>query len=814
MKTQDHIGIFLTLQSLLGPLVPNSMHIAKLNVFLLFFCFVQVLEAQTILSRVTFPIDEHQTRQDLAKAGIDLSHGHGKLTSDFTTEVQDFELARFDQLGIRYTVDIPDVSTYRHHANHDTRGGLLDCQDDLYDSRIPKNFELGNIGGYFSLSEVIDQLDAMSLLYPDLISVRKPIGTFKTWKNNSLFWVRISDEPETDEEEPEVLYTGLTHAREFVSVSQLLYYMWYLLENYDNDPLIKQIIDHTELYFVPVVNPDGLNYNVQGYDPVEDIFRHNHRKNLRDNDEDGFFDPKYDGVDLNRNFGSHWAYDEEGSSSFEGSEVYRGASPFSEPETRAIEFFCNTHEFKLALNHHTYGNLLVYPWGYIDEHTPDSTSFSNYAELLTSSNRFVYGRGPETVGYMTNGDSDDWMYSELGILAFTPETGDPDDGFYPPQERIIPLCQSTLEMNILAARLINSLISITDESPRFIKPGINPLNLEFNRFGLLEGEVQISFNPISANILQVPGPITFNLEKFEAHERNLTFTVNNQIPYGDIVRMEIICQQGNYTFRDTITKVRADFITLVEDEGDLSQWDRIEGLKWNTTNTAFKSGPVSITDSPGAMYGPNANEIILLKENIDLRDATAAYAQFWAQWDIEDHYDYVVFQASTDGENWENICGERSKLGGIFQLYEEPLYDGKQVQWVLETSDLQTYLGQQIQLRFMIVSDGFVFKDGFYFDDFKVITIKEESVSTTDIDASAFKAYPNPTANSFRVEIPELSKPSIRVYNILGQEVYSNSNLEGKAHNVMTSSWSDGLYQYIIYSDNTPVHHGSMSLLK
>jgi hypothetical protein len=789
------------------------MHI-KLNALLLFLCLSSFVIAQTTLSRVTFPIDAHQTRNDLAKAGIDLSHGHGQLTTSFTTELQDYELERLTEAGIRFTVDIPDMSVYRKQHAHSGRGGSLECQENIYDVVVPQNFELGNVGGFFSLPEIIDQLDAMALLYPNLISVRKPIGNFKTWQNNSIFWVRISDHPETDEAEPEILYTSLTHARELITVSQTIYYMWYLLENYDNDPMIKQILDHTELYFVPVVNPDGLNYNVQGYDQEDDVFTRNLRKNMRDNNNDGEFDPKYDGVDINRNFGSHWGFDDEGSSSFEGSDVYRGPAPFSEPETKAIEFFCNAHDFTLALNHHAYGNLLVYPWGYIDENTPDSTAFSNYGDLLTSTNRFLHGRGLETVGYMTNGDSDDWMYAAHGTLAMTPEVGDPDDGFYPARERIIPLCKSTLRMNLLAARLVNSLIAITDETPRFIQPGVNPLQLEFSRYGLLDGEVEISFGAVTSNIQQLPDPITFQLDKFEAHERNLNYTVDPLLSYGSEVKIEIICKQGQYEFRDTLTKVRADYYTLVENSGNLSQWDTSEGLSWGNTNESYKSGPVSITDSPSGLYGANAEEIILLSEDIDLTGATSAYAQFWTKWDIEDHYDYVVFQASTDGQIWQNLCGERSKLGGIFQVYEQPLYDGKQTQWVLETSDLEPYLGRHIQLRFVLVSDGFVFKDGFYFDDFKVITIEQESVGTSDPPITKISAIPNPASYSFTIEVPVIANPSLRVFNALGHEIFKSDRMEGNRWSIDTGSWPAGIYHYLVMSEGVALHNGSVNIMR
>jgi len=783
----------------------------RIIVLLLSFCLAQTAEAQTILLRITFPIDEHQTKSDLAKAGLDLSHGFAPDRFSFTTDVQDFQLKQLDALGIRYTIAIPDLSAYRKELqNTQVRENFLECQDHTFDQTVPHNFEFGQTGGYMSLPEVLDQLDIMAFYYPGLISVRKPIGNFKTWQHNDIFYVKISDHPEIDEK---ILYTGLHHAREFISVSQTIYYMWYLLENYGKNPIIKQILDHTELYFVPVVNPDGLNYNVEGYDPVEDVFTHNFRKNMRDNDGNGSFDPEVDGVDLNRNYGFEWGYDDEGSSSFEGSDTYRGPFAFSEPETQAIAYLCNQHDFKIALNHHSYGDLLVYPWGYNDSATQDSVIFSNYADLLTQLNRFVYGKGSETVGYSTNGDSDDWMYGTKGIFSMTPEVGDPDDGFYPPKDRIIPLCQSTLQLNLLAARLVNSLIEITDESPKFIQPGVNPLNLGFNRYGLLDGEVTISFNALSPSITNLPAPINLDMDKFVPHESNLTFTVDNQIEYGSSVQIEIVCQQGEYIFRDTLTKVRADFKTVITNDGDMLQWDDTAGQKWGTTAEDYKSGPVSITDSPNGMYGPDEHQVLLLNQDIDLHETTDAYAQFWAKWDIEDHYDYVVFQASTDGETWENLCGEQSKLGSLFQLYEEPLYDGRQTHWVLENVDLSSYLGQTIQLRFLLVSDGFVFKDGFYFDNFEVITIKQGTTATTNVDADAFSVYPNPAGNSFTVSLPQLEKPSINVYNSLGRLVYTASTNGALTHDVNTNSWPAGLYHYQVLSDKVPVHSGTVSLV-
>lgn len=63
-----------------------------------------------------------------------------------------------------------------------------------------------------------------------------------------------------------MLYNSLIHAREPQSLAQLVFYMWYLLENYDTDAEVRYLVDHTEMYFVPCLNPDGYLYN-EAYRP-------------------------------------------------------------------------------------------------------------------------------------------------------------------------------------------------------------------------------------------------------------------------------------------------------------------------------------------------------------------------------------------------------------------------------------------------------------------------------------------------------------------------------------------------------------------
>ncbi|NIV14192.1 MAG: peptidase M14, partial [Aliifodinibius sp.] len=189
-----------------------------------------------------------------------------------------------------------------------------------------------------------------------------------------------------------------------------------LLENYGSDQEVTYLVNNRELYFVPIINPDGYVYNEQT-DPNGGGYW---RKNRRNNGNGSF------GVDLNRNFGYKWGYDNNGSSPTPSSETYRGTAPFSEPETQVIRDFCLNHDFELTLNYHTYGDLLIYPWGYINALTPDAPIFTALAVDMTQYNNYSHGNASQLL-YPVNGEANDWMYGEQTakdkIFAMTPEVG-------------------------------------------------------------------------------------------------------------------------------------------------------------------------------------------------------------------------------------------------------------------------------------------------------------------------------------------------------------------------------------------------------
>ena len=245
----------------------------------------------------------------------------------------------------------------------------------------------------YSYAEAVAEMNNLHAQYPSLVSVPESLGA--GWEHRPVWAFKVSSSPTSDNGKPGVLYTGVHHAREPIGVTITLGFARYLCQNYSTDPGIKALVDNRQIWFVPIVNPDGYVYN-QTY--TDSLWRKNRRNN-----GDGTY-----GVDLNRNYPYIWGYDNIGSSSTPLSETYRGPSAGSEPEVQAVmALMMREGYFKTALNYHSYSNLWIYPWGYVNENTVDSIVYRDLAEEITGYNGYSYGTGMETVGYVSNGDSDD-----------------------------------------------------------------------------------------------------------------------------------------------------------------------------------------------------------------------------------------------------------------------------------------------------------------------------------------------------------------------------------------------------------------------
>jgi len=231
---------------------------------------------------------------------------------------------------------------------------------------------------------------------------------------------------------PAVLYLAAQHAREWITPEMVRRLMHEVLNGYGTDPTITDLVKSTELWFLPVANPDGYDFTFTEGNRLW-------RKNLRDNNGDGEIKPG-DGVDPNRNFSTHWGYDNEGSSPDLTSETYRGTAPASEPETRALDGLARRIRFEYVINYHSAAELLLYGTGWqVSTPTPDDIVFQALAG--DDEHPGVPGYDPDLSAelYTTNGETTEHLHEAYGTLAFTPEMStcqtasavDPDDEWIP-----------------------------------------------------------------------------------------------------------------------------------------------------------------------------------------------------------------------------------------------------------------------------------------------------------------------------------------------------------------------------------------------
>lgn len=285
---------------------------------------------------------------------------------------------------------------------------------------------------YHNYQELTQEIDQVVAQYPE-IAQKFSIG--KSYEGRDLWAVKISDDVNVDENEPEVLYVGLHHAREHLTVEMTLYLLHQFTEGYGVDTRITNLVNQREIYIVFNINPDGGEYDI-----TNDSY-HMWRKNRQPNKNGSF------GTDLNRNYGYKWNCCG-GSSNNPSSETYHGTSGFSAPETAALRDFIQSRnidgkqQIRSSITFHTFSELILYPYGYTYTDVPsdmtadDQAVFKTWAQTMAKSNKYTPQQASDL--YIADGDMTDWAYGTQKIFAFTfemfPKSQFP--GFYPPDELI------------------------------------------------------------------------------------------------------------------------------------------------------------------------------------------------------------------------------------------------------------------------------------------------------------------------------------------------------------------------------------------
>ncbi|RZC37365.1 carboxypeptidase B-like [Asbolus verrucosus] len=292
---------------------------------------------------------------------------------------------RLTKNGIRYEVVIEDLQK-------------------AIDEENPSEIELDDRQGhrmtwqaYHRYADIQGYLDYLATTYPDLCSVQT-IGY--SIQNKPIKLLKISNGNPGNKA---VWIDGGIHAREWISPATVTFIINQFVSNFESEPASVQNIDW---YIAPVLNPDGYEYS-----HTRDRLW---RKNLGRSGQ-------CPGTDLNRNFGYRWGG--RGSSKNPCTETYGGTGPFSEPETAAVKNFIQGNSganWKAYVSFHSYGQYVLYPWGYDRVVPPDYKDLESVGRKIASAIRSVGGPS-YTVGpaantlYPASGGSDDWA---KGVAKF------------------------------------------------------------------------------------------------------------------------------------------------------------------------------------------------------------------------------------------------------------------------------------------------------------------------------------------------------------------------------------------------------------
>lgn len=236
-----------------------------------------------------------------------------------------------------------------------------------------------------------------------------------------------------DAPKPRFLLMTQIHAREIVTGDLAWRYIDHLVAGYGSDPEVTSLLDSTEVWVVPIVNPDGVDVVQQGGNRP-----YLQRKNLNTSAGGNCPNPptafSQGGVDLNRNAGFRWGGS--GTSTSPCDQQYKGTSADSEPETKGIEELTRKL-FKdqrgpgdadaaprdtrgAMLTVHSYAGMHLYPWGFTTKDSPNEVGLRAIAAKMAGFTGYRYGQ-PGDILYNASGTSDDWSYGELGIASFTTE---------------------------------------------------------------------------------------------------------------------------------------------------------------------------------------------------------------------------------------------------------------------------------------------------------------------------------------------------------------------------------------------------------
>ncbi len=654
-------------------------------IVLLFFIPVLSLISQDIYQLILIDIKSEMDISIINSLGLDVVNVKPGLYIEAV--VHPDELAQIKARGLNYEMVIENMSEYYRS---------LQVGDGVF-------------GDYLTYSEALNSMDSLHNAYPSIVSPRIIIPNDSlgdtTWDGNYVWAIKVSDNVDIQESEPEALIIALHHAREPITTSIAIYFLHWLADNYGTDPEATWLVDNRQIWIIPVVNPDGYIYNEThgGYGGMW-------RKNRRNNGGGEW------GVDPNRNYTYKWGYDNTGSSPYTWDETYRGPYAGSEPCIQSVMNFYNQHEFVTSLDYHSYSRLYLYPWGYVSTLTPDNWKFDSLTHMMAVPNGYTCGTVANAI-YPVNGGSVDWGYGDITtkpkIFHISPEVG---TAFWQDDQLNAQLAETHLGNKIVcwAAGLYLRAqdIDITTDSDGNgeVDPG-DTVDIIVNLFNYALDETGSGINIYVSTddpyvyivdhhaTMSNTGPLTSVLNTGDP----LTVIFDPLTPEGYIVELNIITTANNDYISNNNVNILVGTPTsgFFDDfESGSSSWT-LQGI-WQLRTNRYYSPSHSLGTGP---YGNYQNISATMSSGIDFPTTLS----FWTVYDLENGYDYGYVEiSSNENPTWTGVA----------------TFNGEdQWTWSYQEIDLSTYSQHHnVKVRFRLDSDSYITGGGWYVDDVLILT--------------------------------------------------------------------------------------------
>ncbi len=581
---------------------------------------------------------------------------------------------------------------------------------------------------YHSYDEIVTELQGIAAANPDLCQLYN-IGP--TVQGRALWFMKISDNVDIEEDELEFKYISTMHGDEPVGMEMCLNFINMLVDRYGIDPEITDLVNETEIWVMPLMNPDGYTMGT----------RYN-----------------ANGVDLNRDFPD------------------RVDDPVNTPAGRAIEtqdvmLWNFDHQPVFSANFHTGALVANYPWDHCFDPQANHAYTDDHDVFLAAAQTYSYNNPPMwnnnwgsfqngTVNgvdwYQISGGMQDWNYVWMGDMDITMELSNIS---WPPSSALPGLWEDNRDAMIayiqfahrgvrgivtdavtglpLAAEIEVSgrddYVTFTDpdvgDYHRVLMPGI--YDLEIRSFGywsahlngveVFEGEptrMDVALEPADlmtfSGVLHDPagGGLNARLVLLDTPYDPVETNASGEFVFTDIYEGEYILRILNLNddsvieFPLTINAPQDSLelwgpISIFTDgfEGGLGNWTP-EGT-WGTSGNAH-TGALSAADSPGGSYGNNLNISLTGNSAFDLTEYDYVALSYFVTFNCETNYDTLFAEVSASGGPWTTVN----------------YHNSKQDWWSLEVCDLSAYAGiSDLSLRYRLQTDGSVTRDGGFIDD-------------------------------------------------------------------------------------------------